>query len=255
MKQYIESGILESYLLGEVSEQERREVECLTRIYPELREELDLQAAVLEKVASTLARPVPAGHKESVMTAITGVDPETGDDETQPVRSGSPRYLQWVAAASVVLAMFFGYRFLDQARKNDLVNTELEDKREEAARYQVALERDSVVMQHLADPNTRMINLAGTEKYADQQARVFWNAETRQTYVVMDDLTPAPAGLTYQLWAIVNGVPLDLGVYDRGSRLLEPNLFEKADAFAITLETAGGNETPNLDELVVIGDV
>ena len=34
--EYIDSGILESYALGSVSDQERREVECLSAIYPEV---------------------------------------------------------------------------------------------------------------------------------------------------------------------------------------------------------------------------
>lgn len=210
---------------------------------------------MLEKVVSSLARPVPTGHKEDVMTAITGIEPEAGDNQAQPVSSGSTGYLKWVAAASVIIAVFSGYKFLDQSRQTELVNTRLEDKREEASRYQTSLERDSVDMRHLTNPNNRMIGHAGTEKYSNQQARVYWNAETRQTYVVMDDLAPAPEGLTYQFWAIVDGEPLDLAIYEGGRKMLEPAGFEKADAFAITRETEGGNEVPNLEELVIIGNV
>ena len=40
VKAYIESGILESYVLGFASEQEVQEVRCLSHIYPEIAEEL-----------------------------------------------------------------------------------------------------------------------------------------------------------------------------------------------------------------------
>ena len=39
--EYIASGILESYVMGAVSDQEQREVDCLSSIYPEVRTELD----------------------------------------------------------------------------------------------------------------------------------------------------------------------------------------------------------------------
>ena len=37
---YISSGILEQYVLGDISPQEKKEVECMSHIYPELQEEL-----------------------------------------------------------------------------------------------------------------------------------------------------------------------------------------------------------------------
>ena len=51
IKEYISSGILESYVLGNASEQERREVECISSIYPEIRQELDALSRSLEKYA------------------------------------------------------------------------------------------------------------------------------------------------------------------------------------------------------------
>ena len=48
--EYIASGILESYVTGAVSDQERREVECMSAIYPEIRQELDELASSLELI-------------------------------------------------------------------------------------------------------------------------------------------------------------------------------------------------------------
>ena len=144
---------------------------------------------------------------------------------------------------------------MDQTREKNLVNSELEAIQNESAKLNLALAQNSLIMRHLSDPNTRRIRLEGTEKYPEQSAQVYWNSENSQTYIVMEDLAPAPEGLTYQLWAIVDGVPLDMGIYDEKRKFLEDADIFEADAFAITLETEGGNEVPNLDQLVVIGNV
>ena len=254
IKQYIESGILESYLLGEISRQERKEVECLSAIYPEIAEELQKQEELLEKLSHSLSRPVPEGHKEKVMTAITGID--QGPVENPDSDSAGPAvYMRWVVAASLVLAMFSGYQYFNQSKENEEIRKELQNAQDVAGSSNLALARDSVILRHLASPATRLIEMNGTDKYADQKARVFWNAETSKTYVVLEDLSPAPLGFTYQLWAIVDGQPLDLGVYDPENRFLDKLDLPQAEAFAITLETEGGNPTPNLEQLVVMGNV
>jgi hypothetical protein len=48
---YIESGILEEYVLGTVSPQEKQEVECMASIYPEIQQELQILETALEKYA------------------------------------------------------------------------------------------------------------------------------------------------------------------------------------------------------------
>lgn len=40
IEDYIASGILENYVFGHVSAQEMQEVECMSHIYPEIKEEL-----------------------------------------------------------------------------------------------------------------------------------------------------------------------------------------------------------------------
>lgn len=254
LKHYIESGILESYLLGEVSDQERREVECLSKIYPEIREELTQLESSLEDISLRLARPLPEGHKEKVMTAIAGLEQDS--PETKAVSPATGRsYLSWMAAASILLAVFGGYQYLRESQINKELMETNEEIRERTAALQAEVSNDSVILAHLSNPETRLISLDASDKYEGEKALVFWNQSTRQTYVVMEDLSPAPEGLSYQLWAIVDGVPLDLGVHDPGRVLLAEVDFDAPQAFAITLETGGGNPQPNLEELVVIGNV
>ena len=62
---YISSGILEAYVLGELAEQERLEVEKNLKLYPELRKELALIEETQEKLLMKAAIPPKPSVKNS----------------------------------------------------------------------------------------------------------------------------------------------------------------------------------------------
>jgi anti-sigma-K factor RskA len=62
----------------------------------------------------------------------------------------------------------------------------------------------------------------------------------------------------YQLWALVDGKPVDLGVFDMrdgevGLKNMKP--IGVAQTFAVTLEPRGGSVSPTLEKLMVIGNI
>ena len=67
----------------------------------------------------------------------------------------------------------------------------------------------------------------------------------------------APEGKEYQLWAIVDGKPVDLGMYDENNsqKLQAMKTISKPQAFAITLENKGGSPTPTMEQMYVLGNV
>ena len=69
---------------------------------------------------------------------------------------------------------------------------------------------------------------------------------------------PLPKGKQYQLWALVDGKPVDAGLLDME---VASTTFQKvknvmqAQTFAITIENVGGSESPTLSTLHVLGNV
>jgi anti-sigma-K factor RskA len=61
------------------------------------------------------------------------------------------------------------------------------------------------------------------------------------------------------LWAMVNGKPVDLGVFDAQNQpkklLLAMKEVGDAQAFAVTLEKRGGSASPTMEKMVVLGAV
>ena len=70
IKEYISSGIIENYVLGNVSPQEKQEVECMSHIYPEIKTELEQLQTAIENIAFTLEKNPPAHLKSKILDAI-----------------------------------------------------------------------------------------------------------------------------------------------------------------------------------------
>ncbi|MCE6988298.1 anti-sigma factor domain-containing protein [Dyadobacter sp. CY323] len=80
---YIESGILEEYVLGTVSSQEKQEVECMSHIYPEIKEELLRTESALEEYALKHQTAPPASLKESLFAKMSFDAAQEINDEIQ----------------------------------------------------------------------------------------------------------------------------------------------------------------------------
>ena len=87
--------------------------------------------------------------------------------------------------------------------------------------------------------------------------RLYWNRARGLVVVAAFDLPPAPAGRTYQLWAIKKGqAPVSVGTFNTlpGGRavitLRMPAGF-KPDLSAVTEEPAGGSAQPTQQPFLV----
>jgi anti-sigma-K factor RskA len=61
----------------------------------------------------------------------------------------------------------------------------------------------------------------------------------------------------YQLWAIVDGKPIDAGVFDSNlSGLVKmKDITSGASTFAVTIEPRGGSVSPSLHTMQVVGNI
>ena len=261
--EYIASGILESYVMGAVSDQERREVECLSAIYPELRSELNELSTALENYALLHSLEPPAAIKERLMGQLefkTTPDPII---RPMPVDLNSaPTYRStWIIAASVgLLVLIFSFFLLSQLRTNQntmaslrTANGSLQAEVKQLRDYQTQADQTLAL---LRQPGTRTLELRGNAKAPAGNMLVFWNARTKQVAVEVHSLPALRPDQQYQLWSLVNGKPVDAGVFEADAqnrtvqRLNRP--VDRADAFAVTVEKRGGSPTPTLSTLLAM---
>ncbi len=108
----------------------------------------------------------------------------------------------------------------------------------------------------VASPSNVKIELAGLPLSPTSRALIFWDRERKATYINTKDLPPLTMGKQYQLWAIVDGKPVDLGVLptdkQQTARIKVKDVSEP-QAFAITIEPKGGSASPTMDQMIVLG--
>lgn len=106
------------------------------------------------------------------------------------------------------------------------------------------------------------IRMAGQAFSPNSKMKVYWNKKDKSVlinYVAMD-LPKTDSEHEYQLWAMVNGKPVSLGVFGKvdstqNEALVKMQAIQEAQAFAVTLEPMGGSVNPTMDKLTVMGGV
>ncbi len=242
VQEYISSGIVENYVLGLASPEERSEFEQMCKQYPEVAKARTTFELVLENQAMQNGITPPAELKGKIFEQLTG---STG--KIVPGKTGVTRMtgvLKYAVAACIILLAGSLYWNISLYNKNNKLHGDFDTTRARLAE----LEKDVRVLQQ--SPNVKMASMRGLEVSPHSYATVYWDTTSHDVYLLVNNLPRPASGKQYQLWALLDGKPIDLGVinYDyfiRENRLLvKAKNVQNAQAFAITLEKNGGSPTP-----------
>lgn len=272
IKEYIASGILEEYIFDTLSQQERAEVEALVVQYPELRDELNAIEEGLEDIAMATAIQAPNHLKAKIMAAI---EEEGKELPIVDVPKAAPKVVQmpqtnsdigkWrmLVAASVALAVISSYLAFDYRLKwknsSDAFAQLQAQNSQMAEQYnQVNNRLDDLVadIDIISNTDFKRVNMGAVDASQSFEASVYWNAKTDEAYLNIQNLKTLTEEQQYQLWAIVDGQPVDMGVFDFDVEgLIKMKSIKNAAMFAVTIEPKGGSVNPTLDLMQVAGAV
>lgn len=248
VKEYINSGIVESYVLGLATDAERQEFGQMVSAHAEVAEARDAFERSLEAVLVQEAPAAPSFIKERIVKEIAPPVNETVAFE-EPKEAPVRRMNAWrlLAAACFVGLLAVGYwAYTSNEKVKDLearqagVENELKQKDAELS----ALKADA---QTLYKPGMKMVSMKGTPEAPQAFTTVYWDTTgaSKDVYLMINNLPQPASDKQYQLWALLNGKPTDLGVFDydiRQKRLLvKMKNVQNAQAFAISLEKKGGS--------------
>lgn len=262
IKAYIESGILELYVAGTLSEKENKEVYALMQQYPEvLQEVFDIEAAMVKLTASTSQRD--NYHILQYIKQTLGF----GNDDSKVISIAKPKY-NWLAysgwAASIVLAAgLFWAMNQNKQLKYEVQTAEIQQSilEMQIADAKNSLEDANTLISVLRDENITEVPLAGQGDFASTYAKVYWDKNTQRIFLDAQGLPEPPPGKVYQVWSLkLNPLtPTSLGTIDSfttdENKIFEIENLNESEAFGITLEPAGGSETPTMEQLYTLGVV
>ncbi|SDX41847.1 anti-sigma factor [Flavobacterium degerlachei] len=258
-KEYIESGILELYVYGLLSETESEEVASMAKNNPEINAEIIAIEKAIVSLSSSFA-PFHSVENYEKIKAKLELTP-TKVIEMEPTRNWS-QYIGWAAAILLLVGIGYQYNQLELTN-NEVVNANTEKVKMEQELNQLQLKNraSEISLAVVRDPSNTVVALAGQAVAPQSSAKVYWNKETQLVYIDAAGLPEPPKGMVYQVWSLkLNPLtPTSIGLLDdfdkNDQRMFAGNSTADAEAFGITLEPAGGSLTPTMEQLYTLGKV
>ncbi len=256
--------------MGHATEQEAKLVVEMAARYTEVKEELNAIEAAMENFDRQNAVEPPAHLKAKVLAKVSGSQfsvSGSGDGKSEAkvieLTPWSNRTLQY--AAAILFLLFSGSVIYILLLREDLNSSEhtvaaLDNKNDslkaELTNQYYAIVNLSEDIALLKKPSMKSIELKGMEVAPDAKAMVYANTTSGEVYLELVNLPPAPEGMQYQFWGIVDGKPVDAGMIPIDGDLsgIHPmKTVLNTTAYAISLEPKGGSQQPT-GKIYVMGN-
>lgn len=247
----IESGMLERYLLGELSKDDRLVVEHAIADDTELKAyfdqlELDLETMALENAIT------PSGNVKRAM--LRQLESDT-DDSIKKIRKPRPARTYTAIAASLavlfLLSSFWLYQKLNGIQEDLRVvkdqNTLLLDENEDLVKN---FDDTVKLLDQLNNADTEKLIMRGNALSPNARAISYVNHKNKTVILNASELPELPADKDYQLWADVEGEMIDMGVIPKNTDMAVMKYIDAAESLNITIEPAGGNDHPTVSQLI-----
>jgi anti-sigma-K factor RskA len=264
-------ALLDEYALGQLSQDERRDVESHVRECDTCAADLRELTVVMEGIAQTLdpVTPPPALKQRVIASlALQPQEPPRSARESNVV-SLPPRgavirrgvHPAWLAAAAVLILGLGAALYSANATRSLLVD-DVQQAQAEAGEAQSAVaslqrqldqyaKQADLAVSILTAGDMRPIAMAGRENAIGSTARAYWSP-TRGLLIVADNLPVPPPGRIYQVWVIGGTTPVSAGLLGeqgsgRGMLIAPPptGVAPGTVTVAVTDEPPGGLPAPS----------
>lgn len=243
IRKFLESDLLEKYLLGTTSSTESAQVERYIAMYPEVRDTYRELEENLEAFARLYARKTPEGVRERIIRSI------------KMQKEGGNRFRRFALAASIIALLFAAssYFFWDQNQSLQMENAIVSNKiqvLEADMKQQLEDVRNQFIV--LNNPQTRKYLVNGNQKARELKAIAYVNPVKKLSFINVRNLPELPEDKCYQMWAEVNGEMVNLGILkdiQDKDKLFALPYGEEAISY-ITIEPKGGNTSPSVQNIV-----
>lgn len=259
-KEYIESGILELYVYGLLSEDENDQVAAMSNKNPEIKAEiLSIEKAVIN-LSSSFSPFISHSQFEKIKAQL-----ELKHGKVVSMKTGSSwaTYIGWAAAIALLIGIGYQYSQLDNA-KNQVATVEKEKSKlqETVVSLETKNKETETVLNVVRDETNTVVALAGQTAAPTAKAKIYWNKQTQVVYVDASGLPEPPKGKEYQIWSLKlqpQLTPTSIGMLTNftanSSKVFAVEKTGDAEAFGITLEPTGGSPTPTMEQLYTLGKV
>ncbi|OBQ55809.1 anti-sigma factor [Tamlana sp. s12] len=249
---FLNSGLLDKYLLGDTSSEETKQVESYISRYPEVQNAYNTLQFNLEVVAKSQAIEAPKHILDSILDEL----------DEKPVIELKPqkKYKKWYkfsVAASIAALIFAGTSFIfynqnqKLSQENQVVVEEIFDLRSDIDKHNEMLDSMMRQLLKLNNPETEKYIISGNERAKDLKTVAYINAKEKTSMIDVVSLPQLPEEQCYQIWAELQGKMVNLGILDKADRKLRNIPYmEDVQGLSITIEPKGGNNVASKENSV-----
>ncbi len=250
IQNYISSGIVETYVMGLCSTDEKKEIEALRPQYPELDKAILEYENSLEHTLLSNATLPPKELDDKILQVFGQLQPTADRKAAKEFRMAKPNWYKYVAAAAVLLLIVSSAFNYTLYRENAEQAAVLQTKEQYSP---LPMDDYNVLKQQTITP----VAMYGVSTHSICRCTIFWDKAAGKAFVMIHHL-PRVSGSNYQLWALVDGKPISVGIIDENIRDRFIQLDKVplgASSFIVTLEKSGGTTTPTLEETYLSGSI
>ena len=232
---FLQSGLIEQYVLGLTTPEESAEVERYAKAFPEIAEEIEALQQSLRMFAAEKGIPEKAAPVPQIV-----------------VRSAS-RF--WPVVAALVLVAFgiSTWLYRQERQEHRALSGAYQDLVHQCEVNRLMHQASADQLQLLKEPGTRMVLLSDA---AAHRAVAYCNKAHDKVLLHLTGLPMPPEGHAYQVWADIAGEMVDMGVVPyQPDEFLSLPFLAAAHSFNITIEPSGGSEHPTVSRLVASGNL
>ena len=242
-KRILEEGLLEKYLLDELSIEESQQISIAITNDEELKKQFELLEEDFEKMAFENAVIPPEHVKSRIRTQL---------EETQ-VRTIYPNWL-YIAAGLAILFALSTFWMFNRWQKAEQNFESLQNQTTVLQERLNALEENYLLtntrLKTINGPKTIPLILHGNNLVPNSRAVAYVNHENKMVVVNAQGLPELPDNNTYQMWSDVDGEMINMGLLPTDEELITLKYIDKAESLNITIEPAGGNDHPTVEKLI-----
>lgn len=249
---FLNSGLLEKYLIGETTSGETEMVETYIAKYPEVQNTYNTLQHNLEIIAKSNAVEPPKNILDNILKEL--------DDAPVIKMTNNKSYKKWYkfSIAASVAALFFAatsvYFYSENQKLHSdtvVVDEEIFDLRDDIAENRKTLNEVMRQLMKLNNPETAKYIINGNERAKDLKTVAYINPKDKTSMIDVVSLPELPEEQCYQIWAELQGKMVSLGILNEADRqLMSIPYAENALALNITIEPKGGNNIASLENKV-----
>ncbi|WP_417213238.1 anti-sigma factor domain-containing protein [Bizionia sp.] len=239
---FLNSDLLEKYLIGQTTSVETETVESYISKYPEVEQAYNTMQNQLELVAQSQAIEAPKAILNSILNTL--------DEKTPVIPLNKPRtrkkWFQLSIAASVIAIMFASttYIFFQQNQllkiENQKIADEIYDRLDDLDQKNMRLDEIMRQMKQLNNPETEKYIINGNNRAKNLKTVAYINPKEKTSMIDVVSLPQLPEEQCYQIWAELEDKMVNLGILNEGDRQLKSIPYtEDALALSITIEQRG----------------